>query len=239
MIVEGGTTRVLVDCGFSLRETCRRLSRLACRPEDLSAVLLTHEHGDHAAGVERFATHHGLPIYATYGTLRASVKKATGRDVQIDGHTRFNIGDLRITPYPVPHDAREGCQFHFGDGRRQFGVLTDAGHVTAHIVSVLRQCDALFLEANHDAQMLLRGPYPLALKRRVGGNYGHLSNGQAASLLHDVDCTRLQHVMAGHLSQQNNTPELVRTVFAEAMGWEPDQIKLADQDLGYGWVEIA
>jgi phosphoribosyl 1,2-cyclic phosphodiesterase len=238
IIVEGGSTRVLVDCGFSLRETGRRLGRLECHPESLSAVLLTHEHSDHASGVERFAAHHGLPIYATYGTLRASTKAGTCGLMQIDGHTRFRIGDLQITPYPVPHDAREGCQFLFGGEGRQLGLLTDAGHVTAHMVSVLRRCDALFLEANHDARMLLGGPYPLALKRRVGGDYGHLSNNQAAALLREIDCTRLQHLVAGHLSQQNNTADLARSVLAEAMDWDPDCVKLADQDLGHGWVEI-
>ena len=237
-VVESGSTRVLVDCGFSLRETEQRLARLDCDPGDLSAVLVTHEHTDHVAGVSAFAIRHGLEIHATHGTLRASAIGPDAVAVQINGYSRFRIGDLDVVPYPVPHDARESCQFCFSDGRRRLGMLTDAGHITAHIIATLQGCDALFLEANHDPEMLREGPYHAALKRRVGGDYGHLSNHQAAGLLRKIDTERLQYLVAGHLSENNNSPGIATTVLAEALAWEPERVKLAGQADGHDWVEI-
>ena len=162
LIVECGETRVLVDCGFKLKETIRRLARLGLEPCDLAAVLVTHEHDDHGGGVARLARRYDLPVYLTYGTLVALGPRSSmmPRVSVIDSHTPFLIGDLEIHPYPVPHDAREPSQFVFSDGDRRLGLLTDTGDSTPHIQRMLSGIDALVLECNHDLDLLMNGPYP-------------------------------------------------------------------------------
>ena len=239
LVVEAGASRVLLDCGFGIADTGRRLERLGLIPGDLAAVLVTHEHDDHLRGVFRFARRHGLPVYLTHGTYRAV---SDGADVQvtlIDSHTPFTIGDLNVEPFTVPHDAAEPTQFVFGDGARRLGVLTDSGASTPHIESMLSGCMALVLECNHDRQMLAEGPYPPMLKKRVGGRYGHLDNGQAADLLKAIDCSHLQHVIAAHLSQKNNRPELAREALSGALGCEGEWIGIAGQQDGFDWRMIA
>ena len=156
----------------------------------------------------------------------------------IDTHQPFSVGDVEVLPFPVPHDAREPAQFVFSDGRFRLGVLTDTGSSTAHIVSMLSAVDALVLECNHDRLMLERGPYPPSLKSRVGGRFGHLENGAAAELLRSLDSRRLQHLIAAHLSQKNNTPELARAALAGALGCEEAWIGVATQETGFSWREL-
>ena len=241
LIVEQGGTRLMLDCGYPLRETERRLARLGLAPEDLAGILVTHEHSDHTAGVGKFARKHGLALWLTYGTLKATpgeLPDAAQINV-IDSHSPFDVGALHLLPFPVPHDAREPAHFVFSDGARRLGVLTDSGASTSHIESMLSGCDALVLECNHDLGLLMSGDYPPALKSRVAGRYGHLDNQSAARLLAALDRGRLQHLIAAHLSQQNNTPDLARAALAQAMGCAPDWIGVADQDLGFGWRDIA
>lgn len=240
LVIEAGATRLLLDCGFGLNETELRLARLGLAPGDVDAVLVTHEHDDHIGGVARFARKQELPVYLTYGTLTAlDGARATIADVTvIDGHTRFAVGDIEVQPYPVPHDAREPAQFVFGDGGVRLGVLTDTGEATPYIVEMLSGLEALVIECNHDLDMLANGGYPASLKRRISGRLGHLDNSAAAGLLASLDCTRLRHMIAAHLSQQNNTPELARTAVARALNCTPDWIVVATQDEGFGWREI-
>ena len=240
LIVESGSTRILIDCGFRLSETVKRLKRLGLEPADLAAILVTHEHDDHAGGVARFARRFHLPVYLTYGTLISFGPRAAlmPRVVLIDSHEPFAIGDLEIYPYPVPHDAREPSQFVFGDGDRRLGLLTDTGASTPHIERMLSGLDGLVLECNHDLDLLMNGPYPPTLKRRISGRYGHLDNGTAARLVTDIDCSRLQHFIAAHLSAQNNTPELARAAMAGALGCEGAWIGIATQSDGFAWREI-
>jgi phosphoribosyl 1,2-cyclic phosphodiesterase len=240
LVVEAGATRVLVDCGFSLAETRARLARIGLLPEDLDAVLVTHEHSDHLGGVARLAVKHELPVWCTHGTL-VNWRMQTDRlpwTEMIDTHQAFRVGELEILPFPVPHDAREPVQFVFSDGVRRLGVLTDTGHVTPHIVASLSGVNALVLECNHDADMLANGPYPPSLRRRVGGQYGHLENRQAAALLQKMDVAGLRHVVAAHLSQKNNTPSLARAALAGVLDCEPDWIEVACQEEGFSWREI-
>lgn len=239
LVVESGTSRILLDCGFSIAETGRRLERLGLSPHDLLAILVTHEHDDHLRGVFRFARRHGLLVYLTHGTYRAVDDGVDVRTILIDSHTPFAIGDLSVQPFTVPHDAAEPTQFVFGDGVRRLGVLTDSGASTPHIESMLSGCEALVLECNHDRAMLAEGPYSPALKNRVGGRYGHLDNGQAADLLNAIDCSRLQHIIAAHLSQRNNRPELAREALSGALGCEADWIGVAGQHDGFDWRMIA
>jgi phosphoribosyl 1,2-cyclic phosphodiesterase len=240
LIVEAGSTRILLDCGFSLGETVSRLGRLGMAPDELDAIVVTHEHDDHVGGVARLAAKYELPVYLTYGTLTAlDGARAMLHDVTvIDSHSATAIGDIEVQPYPVPHDAREPAQFVFGDGAVRLGVLTDVGTPTPHIRSMLSGVDALVLECNHDPALLASGPYPQWLKRRIGGRQGHLDNAAAAELLGGLDCSRLQHVVAAHLSQQNNTADLARAALAGALNCAPEWIGIATQDGGFDWLGI-
>ena len=238
-LVEAGSTLLMVDCGFSCRETERRMARLGRSPDQLTAILVTHEHGDHIRGVPVLARKYGVPVWLSNGTrlmLRDDDLPAVQR---LDGQARIALGDIEIQPYTVPHDAREPCQFVFEDGRHRFGMLTDTGRITAHIRACLDACDALLLECNHDPDMLAAGSYSASLKKRVGGPLGHLSNEQAGSLLQKTDTSRLQHIVAAHLSDQNNRPDLARQALALALGCEAGWIGIADQEAGLGWRALA
>lgn len=240
LVVEAGTTRVLLDCGFGLRDTEARLARLGLAAGQLHGVVITHEHDDHAGGAGRLAARHDLPVYLTWGTRRA-LEASLPPDLDlrlIDSHHRFAVGDLWLEPFPVPHDAREPVQFVFSDGDLRLGVLTDAGAGTPHIRERLTRCHALVLECNHDRAMLEGGPYPPSLKRRVGGAFGHLANDAAAQILASLDNSRLRHVVAAHLSRTNNTPELARAALAAALDCATEWIGVADQDAGFGWLSL-
>ena len=240
LVVEAGHTRLLLDCGFGLGESTARLARLGLEPRDLNAIVVTHEHDDHIGGVARLARKYELPVYLTYGTLTAldGERAAVAEITLIDSHTPFAVGDIEVRPYPVPHDAREPAQFVFGDGNATLGVLTDAGASTPHIATMLSGLTALVLECNHDSAMLANGSYPPSLKRRIASRFGHLANDVAAQLLAGLDCSRLQHLIAAHLSQQNNTPELARAAMAGAIGCAPEWVCIATQDEGFAWREI-
>jgi phosphoribosyl 1,2-cyclic phosphodiesterase len=240
LLVEAGATRILIDCGFNIAETERRLARVGLQPADLAAILVTHEHDDHAGGVGRFARRFEIPVYLTYGTYVAMGAQGAllPRLTLIDTHFPFAIGELEIHPYPVPHDAREPSQFVFSDGDVRLGLLTDAGASTPHIERMLSGLDALVLECNHDLEMLRNGAYPPSLKRRISGRLGHLDNATAAAIVGSVDCSRLRHVIAAHLSAQNNTPDLARAAVAGALGCEESWIGVATQTEGFAWREI-
>lgn len=237
-LVEEGATSLLVDCGFSVRETERRLARLGKHARELAGILVTHEHADHVAGVAKLARRYGLSIWSTRGTW-ASLGDAEVASVNyIDCHERFAVGDLEIQPFPVPHDAREPAQFVFSNGAVSLGVVTDTGSITPHMARVLAGCEALFLECNHDEQLLAEGDYPASLKRRVGGRFGHLSNRQAGELLACLAHDGLRHVVAAHLSDKNNTPAHAREALSAALGCEQDWIGVAAQDTGLDWREL-
>jgi phosphoribosyl 1,2-cyclic phosphodiesterase len=238
LVVESGRTRVLIDCGFGPRELTSRMARLGLAPADMDAILVTHEHGDHVGGVARAAARFSVVVHMSHGTSVAADLAGQAEVVLFDSHTVFAIGDLQIQPFPVPHDAREPTQFVVGDGQRRLGVLTDAGCVTPHMVEVLDGCDGLVLECNHDADMLRNGSYPWRLKQRVSGRLGHLDNAAAASLLGQIDRRRLQHVVAAHLSEENNTPDLARAALAGALGCGGRDIVVADQQQGFDWRQL-
>jgi phosphoribosyl 1,2-cyclic phosphodiesterase len=230
--------RVLVDCGFGRREAERRLRALDCEPGSLSAIVVTHEHGDHVGGVFRLAAAHDIPVYLTHGTLQGSgrIGRAEGLVRLIAPDQVFEIAGFRIEAVPVPHDAREPVQYVFDDGRTRLGVLTDLGHGTPRVVEALSRLDALVLECNHDPALLAGNPaYPPVLKRRIGGPWGHLANAEAARILGAIDHARLRTVVAAHLSQQNNRPELAREALAAVLDTELDAIRVADQADGLDW----
>jgi len=239
LVVEAGKTRVLIDAGFGPREMSRRLERLGLAADDIDAVLVTHEHSDHIGGVFACARRFGWAVLLTHGTVAAC--RDDGADACstiIDTHKPLSVGDVCVQPFPVPHDAREPVQFILGDGVRRLGVLTDAGHVTPHMVAMLNDCDALVLECNHDAQMLATGTYPQALKRRIGGLWGHLDNEAAAALLSQVGRSSLRHVVAAHLSEENNSPALARKALSVVLDCDPDWIGVATQNEGFAWRDL-
>jgi phosphoribosyl 1,2-cyclic phosphodiesterase len=238
LVVEAGSTRVLMDCGFGLADSIARLARLNLAVSDLAGIVVTHEHGDHIGGVGRLARKHKLSVWLTAGTL-AMAQDLDDVDVQIiDSHAAFAVDELEIQPYPVPHDAREPVQFVFGDGQRRLGVLTDVGCSTPHIEATLSGVDALVLECNHDATMLENGPYPAGLKRRVGGRFGHLENAQSAALLNKLCHDKLQCVMAAHVSRTNNTDVLARRALAQVLNCADDEVRVACQTAGFDWICI-
>jgi len=241
LLVEVGQTLVLLDCGFGLQDSVSRLARLGVCPEQLSGIVVTHEHGDHIGGVAKLARKYDLPVWLTHGTLRCQPKAFYDivRLNEIDTHREFAIGDIEIIPYPVPHDAAEPVQFVFSDGTRRLAVLTDTGSSTAHIEQTLSGCNALVLECNHDSDMLMKGDYPFALKQRVGGRFGHLNNHEAAGILSRLDVSNLQHLIAAHLSRKNNTPDLAVRALCGALDCEESWIGVATQDEGFAWLEIA
>lgn len=244
LLVECGSpdarVRLLIDCGFGVREAGRRLGRLGLGAGDLHAVLVTHEHGDHIGAAPRLAATYGIPLHLTYGTAQAgrSAMRAAAQVCWIDPHRPFEVAGVRIEPVAVPHDAREPVQFVFSDGSRRLGVATDLGSSTPHVESMLSACDALVLECNHDREMLSGGGYPPHLKRRIAGRFGHLDNGSTATLLGALDNSRLQHLVAAHLSQQNNTPALARAALSQALGCAEHWIGVADQDEGFAWRSV-
>jgi phosphoribosyl 1,2-cyclic phosphodiesterase len=242
LAVEVQTTRLLLDCGFGLRDVLMRLARLDLAPEQLSGIVVTHEHDDHAGGVFKLASKYQIPVWLTHGTLTMIERFLPAqRDFKmhvIDSHQSFNIGDVQVHPFPVPHDAREPVQFVFTDGAQKLGVLTDTGTSTPHIENMLSGCNALTLECNHDLDMLMNGPYSYPLKQRVGSRLGHLDNSTSASLLARLDNGKLQHLVAAHLSAKNNLPALAKKALSDVLGCETEWIGIADQAQGFDWRQI-
>jgi phosphoribosyl 1,2-cyclic phosphodiesterase len=243
-VVESGrgasTRRLLIDCGFSLRELASRLARLGLTCVDLHAVFITHEHGDHIGCATALARRHRVPLWMSRGTWRAIGEPELNGLLHFarDGQA-IDIGELQLTPFTVAHDAQEPLQLRCSDGARQLGVLTDVGSITPHLLAHLQRCDALLLECNHDREMLAASRYPASLKARVGGRLGHLSNDTAAQILSACVHGGLKHLVAAHLSEHNNTPQLARSALAPVCGGRPGDIVVADPRLGFDWLDLA
>ena len=210
-LVESGTTRLLIDAGFSCKETLSRLAALGIDPESLTAIAVTHEHGDHVRGVGVLARRLHLPVYANAGTLRAFADRAGELPLCREFGTGepFVLGDLAVHPFAVSHDTADPVGFVVSDGAASLGYCTDTGRITRLIRHHLERCSALVLEANHDVQMLRDGPYPLPLKQRVQSSMGHLANGEAVRFAAELAAERLRLLVLAHLSEVNNHPDRV------------------------------
>ncbi|MBH1957266.1 MAG: MBL fold metallo-hydrolase [Burkholderiales bacterium] len=231
--------RMLIDCGLGIRQLALRLAEYGLQSEDIDAVFITHEHGDHIGCARSLALRHRIPVWMSRGT-----HSAIGAP-DFDGllHTArdgkaIDLGGLQLMPFTVPHDAREPLHLSCTDGSAKLGILTDLGHATPHVMAHLQACDALLLESNHDTQLLNQSVYPPFLKRRVGGDYGHLSNAAAADIACAVTHGGLKHLVAAHLSAQNNRPDLVRGVLSDALGCNSSDIVVAGASSGTPWLQI-
>lgn len=235
----GRTSRLLVDCGFALRHLDARLARAGLSAGDIDAVFVTHEHGDHIGCAHALSRRNRVPVWMSEGTWLAT----GGRDYEGRVHFAVDasdiaVGELLVQPFTVPHDAKEPLQLRCTDGARHLGILTDLGHATPHVMARLAGLDAMLLEFNHDSDLLANSAYPAFLKHRVGGNYGHLSNAAAAAIASAIAHSGLRHVVAAHLSEQNNRPDIVRRVLADALGAaEHDMITATAAD-GSPWLDV-
>lgn len=238
-LIESGSTRLLVDNGFSVRELESRLGVMGVESDGIEALLLTHEHGDHSRGVAALAHRYGLEVWTTPGTWRALGAPEVPRLRLFSGNNGcLRLGPFSVLPYPIPHDAREPVQFVFECAGRRLGMLTDAGAITPHMGAILSGCDALILECNHDPGLLAAGPYPVSLQRRVGGPFGHLSNLQAAELLDRLPSAEIRHLWLAHLSQKNNSPDRVMAAIRGVSESLASRSRLALQDTPGPWVEL-
>lgn len=236
-VVEAAGDALLIDCGFSVERTVQGLQALGLQPSDLRGVLVTHEHADHAQGVAAFARAHALTVHATAGTLRA-MRVSGCRTQVISSHSAFSLAAFLVKPVVVPHDAREPVQYVLEHRDRSLGVLTDAGHVTPFMLASYLNCQSVLLECNHDLSMLMRGPYPAPLKRRVSGPHGHLNNGQAAGMLERLRRGGLERVVLAHLSEQNNTEIHARAAVAGALAGSDITLTVATQQAGFAWMTV-
>ena len=239
-VVEGRTgtqvRRLLVDCGLGIRQLQARLHLAGLALEQLDAVFITHEHSDHIGCTRTLALRHRIPVWMSHGTYSAIGSPDFDGLLRLahDGQA-IDLGTFEALPFTVPHDAREPLQLRCSDGAAHLALLTDLGHASAHVLAHLAGAHALLLESNHDPQLLAASRYPSFLKRRVGGDYGHLSNAAAAGILRAVQHPGLQCVVAAHLSAQNNHPDLVRPLLAQALGWAPERIGVASALQGSDW----
>ncbi len=226
-IVESSSTRILVDAGISRRETFKRMRALGGDPYSLSAIVVTHEHGDHVYGLQGLARTLKVPIFMTGATHQAwirSVRDATGEPPEaprmefFSPGRLFRIGDIELRPFTIPHDAADPVGFTLRTEGAKIGFVTDLGYMPASVCDHLRGSDVLVLESNHDLEMLRGGPYPWSVKQRVMSRVGHLSNEKLAEFFaRDYD-GKAAFIVLAHLSEQNNHPEIARSVAEVALG---------------------
>jgi phosphoribosyl 1,2-cyclic phosphodiesterase len=208
-LVSSGDTHILIDIGLSGRETVRRLAECGLRPDQIAAIVVSHEHGDHTRGIAPFAKNLEVPVFITDGAYAAGeLGIADGKRQRIASGCSFDIHGIEFTPFAVPHDAADPVAFRIEKGGVKIAIVLDLGYMSGLVVERVRDCDALILESNHDVNMLKVGPYPWALKQRVMSRRGHLSNDTVAEFLLDGFDGKARHVVLAHLSEKNNLPEL-------------------------------
>lgn len=222
MFIEGAGSSLLIDAGLSAKEILARLLRAEKRPDTIAAILVTHEHNDHSAGVDVLARRLHVPVYATEGTLHDVLVNRRTSERPIDTrtcrcHEPFSVNDFIIEPFATSHDANEPCGFSIREGGVRLGCCTDTGVITPAMKAVLRRCDGLVIESNHCPVMLKNGPYPESLKRRIRSARGHLSNVAAARCLSEIGGD-MHTIVLAHLSEVNNTPEKARMSAQEGLG---------------------
>jgi phosphoribosyl 1,2-cyclic phosphodiesterase len=225
-VVASSTTRILVDAGLSCRETFKRVRALGERLEQLSAILITHEHSDHIAGLQRLAQKLNVPVFLTAPTHHAwnrSMRDEEGKTPELRkvehfaAGRSFQVGDIAVTPFTIPHDAADPVGFTFRVEGVKIGFATDLGYMPMSVRDHLRGCDVLVTESNHDVEMLRSGPYPWSVKQRVMSRVGHLSNEALADFFANDYDGFASYVVLAHLSEQNNHPEIARAAAEQAL----------------------
>ncbi|MDI9478345.1 MAG: MBL fold metallo-hydrolase [Bacillota bacterium] len=208
--ISGGNTKILIDAGLSGREIERRLAKIGVYADELDAILMTHEHLDHIKGVGVLSRRYDLPVYANEPTWQGAEDKLGFIEDKNCCFFKedFMIGDLGISPFPIPHDANAPVGFVISCGRKRIGQATDMGHVSKEVEECLKGLDFLIIESNHDLEMLMNGTYPWHLKNRIHGEQGHLSNDDTADLLPRIIGDNFPRILLAHLSQDNNLPAL-------------------------------
>jgi phosphoribosyl 1,2-cyclic phosphodiesterase len=238
-LAQGKTTTLLVDCGFGLGQLERRLGLAGMGTKDLSALFITHEHGDHVGCAIALAQKENIPVWMSAGTYRGIGEPPLGHLLNLTSDLDvIEVKGLCLQPFTVPHDAREPLQLSCTDGQSKLGILTDIGHSTPHVLKALQNCNALVLECNHDAALLSASRYPPFLKSRISGRLGHLENGCAQAIAQRVKHANLKHVVAAHLSERNNRPDLAAISLAQGLGCEPADITVASAAHGTPWFDV-
>lgn len=236
---DGRPTRLLVDCGLGPRQLATRLGEAGLAIGDLDAIFITHEHSDHIGSACKIALRHRIPLWMSHGTYESIGLPALDGLLHVaSDSTPVALNGLELRPFTVPHDAREPLQLRLSDGAACLGILTDLGHATSHVLDQLAGCRAMLLECNHDPDLLADSPYPLFLKRRVGGSHGHLANTRAAGIASALVGHGLRHIVAAHLSRQNNRPELALAALARAEGCASVELGVADPLTGTDWIQV-
>ncbi len=219
IFIASGKTRVLIDAGLSAKQVALRLEQLGIVPESINGICVSHEHGDHISGLRVLQKRHGIPIYANAGTLTGIQRQPKAHEINVrifQTGSPFEIGEITIEPFSVPHDAYEPVGFRLQGSGGCVGVVTDLGMGTSLIREKLKGCQALIMESNHDEDLLREAPRPWSLKQRIRSRQGHLSNIDAARLIADSATQALEHVFLAHLSSDCNTPETaLRTVASQ------------------------
>lgn len=205
-------TKILIDAGISGKKIEKALEDINICLTDIDAILVTHEHSDHIDGVGIISRRYNIPVYATNGTWENMLHKV-GKIPKINKNLiypneKFILNDLCIYPFPVPHDAKEPICYSVFYKNYKISILTDLGHITKDVIENIKHCNILFVESNHDVNMIKNSSYPYILKQRILGKYGHISNETAGQLLACVINDKLENVFLGHLSKENNTPDL-------------------------------
>lgn len=211
--IESGDQKVLIDAGISNRAIGKKLAKIEIEKEQISSVLITHEHSDHVKGIDVLARHNShIDIYANIKTWDAGEKYFNrvpkGQRKCFINKRNFDIGNLAVTPFSISHDAADPVGYQIDDGKHKLVVATDLGVITKGVFEHLAKADAIVLESNHDKEMLINGPYPYFLKTRITSPKGHLANNVAAKLLKKIVCRKTQAVVLAHLSEKNNTPNI-------------------------------
>ena len=226
-LVATTSTRILVDAGLSGRETYKRLRALGERVEDISAILITHEHSDHVAGLCRLATKLNVPVFITAPTHHAWKRALRDEEDAIPQLSKpehfsagrgFCVGDIEVMPFTIPHDAIDPVGFTFRAEGVKIGFATDLGYMPVSVRNHLRGCSVLLMESNHDVEMLRSGPYPWSVKQRVMSRVGHLSNDALAEFFSSDYDGGAEYLILAHLSEQNNHPEIARAAAEHALG---------------------